>query len=461
MEVLMDHENGIEQVLYGGGAGGGKTYLLCCWLILVCLMFKGSRWLMGRSSLLALKQSTLVTFYQVAEDLGLQAGKHFKVNNQNNTINWFNGSQILMKDLFMYPSDPDFNRLGSFEITGGGIDESAEVVLKAFETVYSRCRYKLNLYCDKCGDMEKKQILAYHEDTGRPKTWKCGNGHTTSGLIPKVGLFSNPAKGWMYNMFYKPSTDETLEHFRAFIQALVTDNKEFIDSTYVRTLNRMTDKVQKSRLLAGNWDYSNELEIFDYVKVQEGLSRRRKSTKSARKFMGVDVARFGEDKTVIVVIDEKKTVIRIEKHEKKRTTAVAERIRKLADFYGIDEYDIAIDADGVGGGVADHFELATEIRNGSKALNDENYEHLKTQLYFKLADAFEKDQIAFTSIDDDIALALAEELHPLKREKVERETKISMTNKGQLKAILGRSPDYSDALAYAMVHFLDDMHEGW
>ena len=46
------------EILYGGGAGGGKSYLGCCWLIISCMQYSGTRWLMGRAVLKSLKEST-------------------------------------------------------------------------------------------------------------------------------------------------------------------------------------------------------------------------------------------------------------------------------------------------------------------------------------------------------------------------------------------------------------------
>jgi phage terminase large subunit len=80
---------------------------------------------------------------------GLKAETHYRYNQQSNTISFPNGSQILLKDLFLYPSDPNFDELGSLEITDAFIDECNQTVEKAFNVVKSRIRYKLdenNLY---------------------------------------------------------------------------------------------------------------------------------------------------------------------------------------------------------------------------------------------------------------------------------------------------------------------------
>lgn len=426
LKTLLSFDNGVSELLYGGAAGGGKSWLGCEWLIVMCLTYPRTRYLMGRAKLLALKQTTFNTFLDVAKSFGLKAGMHFKVNNQSNIITFFNGSEIIMKDLFTYPSDPEFDSLGSLEITGAFIDEVNQVTLKAKNIVMSRIRYKLDEY----------------------------------NLIPKLFMSCNPAKNWVYNEFYKPYIDNKLFDYRKFIQALAEDNSEFISKHYIANLDKL-DNVSRKRLRYGIWEYSDELSMFDFAKIQETLSRKRKAEKGIRCFMSVDVARLGKDKTVIMVMTETLEIVEIITMEKQRTTAVEKEMRRLQRKYDIDEYDIAIDSDGVGGGVADEFELGESIVNGSKALHGENYNNLKTQLYFKLAELVNDDSLAFNSITDEQAEILTQELQILRREKIDMDGKICMTTKADIKKQINRSPDYSDALAYLMIFFLEEDGGGY
>ena len=132
------------EVLFGGAAGGAKSYMGCAWMIINCLAYPGTRWLMGRSKLNTLKNTTLKTFKDIVSAWKLN--DIVNINYQSNTIYFSNGSEIVMKDLFSYPSDPDFDSLGSLEITGAFIDEVSQVSYKAFEVVNTRIRYKLTEY---------------------------------------------------------------------------------------------------------------------------------------------------------------------------------------------------------------------------------------------------------------------------------------------------------------------------
>ena len=94
MELLPKQENAVyylkdnttKELLYGGAAGGGKSALGCLWLIENCQKYEGSRWLMGRSKLKALKETTLNTFFELSTMLGLS--DQYNYNSQSNIIYW-------------------------------------------------------------------------------------------------------------------------------------------------------------------------------------------------------------------------------------------------------------------------------------------------------------------------------------------------------------------------------------
>src|SRR5690606_11053280 len=175
----------INEVIFGGGAGGAKSFLGCYWLAKMSLKYPGTRWVMGRAILKTLKETTLNSFFEVCRMQGLASGIHYKFNAQSNIISFPNGSEILLKDLFSYPSDPNFDELGSLEITGAFIDECNQVSEKAWNILKSRIRYRLDEY----------------------------------GLTPKILGTCNPAKNWVYSKFYKPSRDGELENSKMFIQS--------------------------------------------------------------------------------------------------------------------------------------------------------------------------------------------------------------------------------------------------
>ena len=133
-----------NEILFGGGAGGGKTALGCYWQLKQRLKYPNTRGLIGRAVLKTLKETTLVSFFQIAKMQGLETNKHYKFNGQSSQIEFPNGSTILLKDLYSYPSDPNFDELGSLEITDAFIDEANQVDDKARNIIKSRIRFQLD-----------------------------------------------------------------------------------------------------------------------------------------------------------------------------------------------------------------------------------------------------------------------------------------------------------------------------
>ncbi len=399
------------EILFGGGAGGSKTFTGCLWQIHRRLQYPGTRSVIGRSKLKNLKATTLNTFFEVAQDyVGLKPNEDFTYNAQDSTITFFNDSIIYLKDLFLYPSDPDFTSLGGLEITDAFVDECAEVSQKAINILNSRIRFKLDKF----------------------------------GLIPKTLMTCNPTKTWLYSEFYKPSKENRLAEHRQFIQSLVTDNSA-ISEHYIKQLEKL-DKVSKQRLLFGDWEYNeDDALLFDYDSIHDMFTN---TIEGGTKFITCDVARFGADKTVIILWNG----MNVEKITSMDTSSVVDTIQALKTIAlqnSVQRSHIIVDEDGVGGGVKDGLSGCKGFVNGSKALKSENFQNLKTQCYFKLGEMVNAGKIAIK--DTRHKQTIIEELEIIKRDKLDKDTqKLSIVPKDTMKQLLGRSPDYADALMMRM-----------
>lgn len=403
------------EVLFGGSAGGGKSYLGSVWLIYLCTTYVGVRCLMGRSKLDSLKKTTLNTFFDVCKQFNIEANIDYNYNAQSNIIRFTNGSEIILKDLFLYPSDRNFDSLGSLEITAAFIDEANQVTEKAKQIVSSRLRYKLDEYS----------------------------------LTPKLLMTCNPAKNWVYSDFYKPHKENRIQKHRKFIQALVDDNKH-ISKHYKEQLLKL-DEISKQRLLYGNWEYDDsEDKLINYNAILSAFELD--NTPTGEKFISADIARYGKDKTCIIYWNglraEQFTVI-----DKNSVTEAAEAIRKLQQTYGVLLSNIIVDDDGVGGGVRDILRCKAFVNN-SKALKSENYINLKTQCYYALSDALNKSNIYISTNNITYKNYIVQELEQVRRKNFDKDTKLQLISKDEVKSAIGRSPDFSDALAMRMYYEL-------
>jgi hypothetical protein len=394
------------ELLYGGAAGGGKSAFGCLWLISMCQKYDGTRWLMGRSKLKSLKETTLNSFFELTSKL--EINDQFDYNAQSNIIYWKNGSEILLKDLFLYPSDPNFDGLGSLELTGAFVDECNQITYKAWQIVKSRIRYKLNDY----------------------------------GLIPKLLGTCNPAKNWVYKEFYSPDKNGTLKNYRKFIQALPKDNPYLPDS-YIQSLLQL-DKNSRERLYYGNWEYDDDPSALISQDAIVNYFNPVHLTKGAEKYITIDVARQGKDKTVFriwygwVCVES----FRI---EKSGLDVVVKKGLEFIQKHSIPLTNVIADEDGVGGGVVDFLKCRGFINN-AQPLKGENYSNLKSQCSILTAKKISLNEMGELCNDKALVDIVSEEMEQIKMKDIDKDGKLSIVPKEMIKENIGRSPDEWDSI---------------
>ena len=419
-EFLNDKKT--TDICFGGGVSGGKTWLGSLWIASMCIEYPETRYLIGRTVLQTLKLTTLKTFLEVLRTMGLRAGQHYNYNQQTSVITFYNGSEVILKDLQYNPSDPMFDSLGSLEVTAAFLDESQQLTRSAYSVVKSRIRYKIN----------------------------------ELGLKPKVLLTCNPGTNFLKTDFYDPYMKDTLDDKKKFVQSLITDNPH-VSQDYLDNL-RTLPPVQQKRLLEGSWTFNeDEDNVFDYDSITSSIFRNDIDP-SDQKYMSVDVARFGQDSTVICVWVGL-CLVDIKVFKQKSTTEVSDEIRYLMGEHGIHPNNIVIDSDGVGGGVADQVRGKNFVNN-SKALHGQNFTNLKTQSYIKLSDMFKSGEISINILNPEAIDTLTQELLTIKYKKLNTDTKIQITSKDEMKKLLGRSPDISDAMMMRMIYEIKNNVKG-
>lgn len=405
------HDEVSSEILFGGSAGGGKSYFGAAWLLYSCLRYPGTRWLMGRAVLKTLKETTLNSFFSVCSDWSIKKGETYKFNAQSNVIEFVNGSQILLKDLYQYPADPNFDSLGSLEISGAFIDEVNQCTEKAKNVVASRIRYKLKEH----------------------------------NLRPKILMSCNPAKNWVYD-FYKQWRDDNLPTHQKFVRAKLKDNPHI--SEYYEEQLRKLDPASRERLLHGNWEYDEaENKLFDYESLLNCFKNPVGS--EGEGFLSCDVALMGSDKMVITRW-KGMTVEEIITRDKSSANSLEALIESLAQLHNIPRKNIVVDSDGVGQYLSHYMKGVNAFINNSKALKGENYKNLKSQCYYKLAEQINAGNIYIKCKDVDIRNKIIEELDVVRRKNIDLDGKLAIISKKEVKASIGRSPDYADSLMMRM-----------
>ena len=420
-------DNNVEQLLYGGAKGGGKSFLGANLIFGDALIYPETHYFIARQELTDLRSFTLPTIYEVFKNWGLKFEDYCRYNDQSHIFFLTNGSQVHFIACKEMPGDPLFERFGSMQMTRGWIEEGGEISEAA----------KANLWLS----------------IGR---WK----NDVYKLKKKLLITDNPKKGWMKREFVDPAKEGRLEAPKKYVQAFATDNT-YLPEDYIKTLREEKDKIRKQRLFEGNWDYDEDLDsIVSYECLEDAFTNT--IVKDNNKYMIVDVARFGEDTTVFSFWDGLE-LYKIEQRAKQDTAETRQKIKDYAVEHKIPYSCIMVDEDGVGGGVVDGvpgikgfvanssaLPTSSEIRDRKKKIENSmipkrNFYNLKSQCGWKLAELVNEHKIAFRV--PEYREQIIAELDALLREKeVDSDRKLALKPKKEVKESLGISPDIGDTI---------------
>jgi len=433
---LLDDET-TRFLLFGGGAGGGKSWLGCEWLLRNCYLYPGSKWFIGRKELKRLMASTYVTWMKVCKHHKIPP-TDWKLNGQYNYIEFIGGiakgSRIDLLDVKEIPSDPMFERFGSLEYTGGWIEEAGESAFLAFDVLKTRIGRHLN------------------------KEYN---------LPPKMLLTCNPTQNWLFRIFYKPHRDRTLSSEYAFVKSLVGDNP-YQPETYVQQLASISDPIMRARLKEGAWEYDlDALALVNYEAILDLFINPVEE--SLTNYLIGDIARYGSDKVVLGAW-KGLNLYKLKETGQQSLVSTENEIQGLLISERIPYKRALFDEDGVGGGVVDHLdgvqgfmgnrsailrpddEVEELYLNVPKAyLKKQNYANLRKQCHFMLASKINTHEMAITATLTDVQKEMIiEELRQIRRVDTGADEPLRIVPKDEVKEAIGRSPDYSDMLMMRM-----------
>jgi hypothetical protein len=99
--------------------------------------------------------------------------------------------------------------------------------------------------------------------------------------------------------FYIPHEEGTLEENKVFIPSLAYDNHHLPES-YIEMLKELPSQ-QRERLLNGNWRYTDDINALFKFEDISASAYRHAPNPNDKKYISVDVARFGSDTSVAVL----------------------------------------------------------------------------------------------------------------------------------------------------------------
>lgn len=317
---------------------------------------------------------------------------------------------------------------------------------------------------------ERNGVLRYFTRDGENLVW----GDTVEEVVAQCPhIFDNP------NLQISGVGMERLVKSFTFISGNIYDNQLFIaaDPSYLGNLLSLRPE-EKARLLGGNWKISLDgLMLCDPQAITSIFTNYPEQAKEPVRVITCDAARFGRDLCVILVWKGWEIVqtIIIKKSDVHRVVQIIEAMRAQ---FSVPKHRVIVDQSGVGGGTV-ALGGYTGFNGGAAALKDqetrkvENYEHLKTQCYYRFCERrINTGQFRWSISSENCIIYDDVNITPSRTTKImlagrlldvrdliqadfrsckRRETanegtdKIKFITKEEQKNALGRSPDFADA----------------
>jgi hypothetical protein len=397
----------VRRLLYGGAKGGGKSYFLCIWSFLyawnICVDFKlipsGNPvhvgWI-GRKQSTDFTSTTLQTWRQVIP----KEYYELKTGTEKESKHILIMSRIAI-DYGGLDRQESINKFNSAEYGFIAIDQAEETERDDIAVLRGSLRLKIRGL-----ELPYKEVYT-----------------------------ANPRICWLRDDFIieeKPNS--------VFVPALPSDNP-YLPGDYEKTL--MDAFGYRPELLAaylhGDW---SQIEDESQVIRDSWLLRAMKNYGIYKgKLLSCDVARFGDDKTEIMLLDGTDIEFQ-ETYGHSRTTEISARLNQLSRDNG--DCPIIVDTIGVGGGVVDElYKWGRQIIgfNSSerpKNINKDKYFNRRAEAWWEASQDFAQSNIGCKRMDTELRKQLCIPRYELKT------GKILIEPKEKIKERLGYSPDKAD-----------------
>jgi len=442
------HSAGETYKLFGGAMGGGKTAALINEGIQLNLDYPGNFGLLMRKTWPSFRDTVLPQLEKFL-DPDLVANW----NQSEKLILMINGSKIRYGGIGDKPDD--WEKFMSGEYGWIALDQAEQFTEKEFRMLATRL-YRLQI---------NSQEIQYY-----------------------FLLSCNPNIGWIKERFIEQNP---VDHI--FIPSLPTDNLANLPANYIDKMKEILTPIYIKALLEGDWEAVGEPDnVYNYLAIQEAKRRRLNSGLPVE--IGTDVARSGDDETVIILREGLKLSLfnKAQGHDTMRTAGEIWRccqdriIPKWKD--ALDLITIKVDADGVGGGVVDRLkeqksekqDLYTEmvlkivpqtrseelkkagyklrikileIHGAAKARDPVHFKNQRAEIHWGL-----RELMADLDIPDDRELAT--QLMAIKY-KQNSAGQIEIIPKEKIKETLGRSPDYAEGVIYSLAEIRQKEPRAW
>lgn len=328
--------------------------------------------------------------------------------------------------------------------------------------------YKESWRCDAqtCKEENSESFAGLHSANSTPffifdeasavpdKIYEVREGGTTDGE-PMTFDFGNPTKN--SGMFFENCQGRFRHryiHRRIDSRSVSITNKERINA-WIEDYGDDSDFVKVR--VKGEFPSAGSLQFIGTLSVNEAMQRETVEDRTAPLLIGVDVARFGDDDTVIYprIGDDARTW-KAERYKGLDTVQVTGRVIEMLRRFaalGRQVDGLFIDGGGIGGGVVDQLRHLgynpIEVQFGSSPLDKNTYRYRGDEMWGRMREAL-GTRLVLPKTTDVNGVDLREQLTQREFGYTEAGNRIHLETKKDMKSRLAgdhSSPDIADALA--------------
>lgn len=405
-------------LMYGGAIKGGKTFICLALLFALCKFFPGSRWAIVREDWGRIRKNVLPIFNKIKPRF---VGD---VNLSSKEATCANGSKLIFFPESL-KTDPDLDRFKGLDVNGFLLEEANELAEDTFWKA-----------------IERAGSWIIHGDDGKPKK---------NQPPPIILLNTNPASNWVLRLFYAPFKKGQLKKPYFYLPASPFDNP-YLTEAYLESLKNLPEAIYQ-RFVAGDWSVLEEPDqLISYQWVKNAVDS---PFIDGKRRAGVDVARFGDDESVIAGM-KGYTLVDLITIPKNTIPQIVDRTRIYMQGRKIDSDLVGVDVVGMGAGVVDylhkdHF-YVKEIIAGAKPVDiagmyeSFSFYNLRSQMWWHAREMLRLKKCAIRIENYD---RLQEDL-TAPRYKISSDRMIRVESKEDIKKRIGRSTDHADAFIQAL-----------
>lgn len=212
------------------------------------------------------------------------------------------------------------------------------------------------------------------------------------------------------------------------------------------SMKKDTNPSQYRRYVLNSWeDTDTDDAVIPYEHIIRAVNADIFCLHEKRRIVCCDPAEFGDDKTIIMALEEGK-IVRIEPLRKKEPMETAGRIVRMYRETG--STVAAIDSIGIGAGIRSRLgELGINVQGvnvGMKSSEPELYKNLKAEIWMNAQEMFRENLISLPDNDE-----LIEDLAAM-RYSTNSKGQVQTERKEDTKKRLGRSPDMGDCFVIGL-----------